>query len=116
MSDTDYVDGMCVIGNGCTDIVVITQSGRVNRLSILEGLPNTGKGKSGRNMIKLSADDKIASIVAGTVNDKINVMCLSGIKSINIGDLKVGSSISTGEKLINTRGDQIIRCWTQPIS
>lgn len=113
MSNVDHVDGVCVIHNNCTDIVVITQSGRINRINIIQGLPNTGKGKSGCNLIKLSSGDSIASVVSGNANDIIHVKCLNTESSIRIADLEIGSSISTGVKALTTRGNQIIRCYIE---
>lgn len=110
MSNVDHVDGLCIIDNTCTDIVVITASGRVNRINLIQGLPNTGKGKSGSNLIKLNSGDKISSIVSGNTNDRIIVKGIAGDTVLNIADLKPGSSISSGDKILNTRNNKIIYC------
>lgn len=113
MAKVDYVDGLCVIHNGCTDICAITESGKINRISIIQGLPNTGKGKNGINLIKLGKGDKIISVVAGNENDMIHVKQIGGDTSIKISDLRFGSSISTGDKVLTTRGNQILRCFVE---
>ena len=110
MSNVDYIDGICVIYNGCNDIVVITESGKVNKISILNDLPNIGKGKSGCNLIKLASGDKIVSVVAGNENDLIHVKCMNSEETIRFADLQFGSSISAGNKVFQTRGNKIIRC------
>lgn len=110
MSNVDHVDGLCVIDNTCTDIVVITASGRVNRINLIQGLPNVGKGKSGCNLIKLNSGDKIASIVSGNTSDMILIKGTAEDIVLNIGDLKPGSSISSGDKILNTRNNKIIYC------
>ena len=113
MSNVDYVDGICVIYNGCTDIVVITESGRMNRISVLGGLSNTTRGKSGSNLIKLSSGDKIVSVVSGNENDLIHVNSVGGKEIIKIADLELGSSISAGNKVIQTRGNKILNCTVE---
>lgn len=111
MSNVDHVDGLCVIHNNCTDIVVITETGRVNRMPIINGLTKKGRGKSGSNFIKLSTGDKISSIVAGNSNDIIRIKGTEGDTDIPISGIKVGSSISPGVKMLSTRSNKIIRCF-----
>lgn len=113
ISGVEYVDGVCVIHNACTDIVVITESGKVNRINLIQGLPNTGKGKSGSNLIKLASGDKIVSVVSGNENDIIHVKCVNEDSTIRLGNLNVGSSISSGDKVLTTRGNKIIRCYIE---
>ena len=113
MSNVDHVDGLCVIHNDCTDIAVITESGRINRINIIQGLTNTGKGKSGSNLIKLSSGDKIAGVVSGNVNDIIHIKCTEKDTILQFADLKIGSSISSGDKIFATRGNKIIRCYIE---
>ena len=113
MSNVDYVDGMCVIYNGCTDIVVVTESGRVNRISVINGLPNSGRGKSGCNIIKLGTNDRIVGVVSGTNNDIIHIKCSDTDMTIPVQNLKIGSSISSGDKVITTRGNKILHCWIE---
>lgn len=113
ISGVEYVDGVCIIHNNCTDIVVITESGKVNRINLIQGLPNTGKGKSGSNLIKLASGDKIVSVVSGNENDMIHVKCVNEDSTIRISDLNVGSSISSGDKIFATRGNKIIRCYIE---
>ena len=113
ISGVTEVDGMCVIHNNCTDIVVFTETGKVNRISLIQGIPNTGKGKSGSNLIKLSAGDRIVGVVSGNESDFIHVKCTSTDAVLQIANLKIGSSISTGDKVLNTRGNKIIRCYIE---
>ena len=115
MSNVDHIDGICVIHNGCTDIVTITESGKVNRINIVQGLPNTGKGKSGCNLIKLASNDKIVGVISGNVNDIVHVKCMDGIQSIPIASIQIGSSISNGDKLLSTRGNKILHCWVEHV-
>ena len=115
MSNVDHVDGLCIIHNDCTDIAVITESGKINRIGVVQGLTNTGKGKSGLNLIKLSSGDKIASVVSGNVNDIIHIKGTESDTAIHFSDLKVGSSISSGDKIISTRNNKILRCYVERV-
>lgn len=113
ISGVDEVDGVCVIHNNCTDIVVFTESGRVNRINIIQGMPNSGRGKSGSNLIKLASGDRIVGVVSGNESDFIKVKCTSTEEVIQIANLKIGSSISTGDKVLSTRGNKIIGCYIE---
>lgn len=114
ISGVEAVDGICVIHKNCTDIVVITEAGRINRISLANGLPNSGaKGKSGFNLIKLSPNDRIVSVVAGNINDLIHIKGASEDTVLEISNLKIGSSISTGDKILATRSNKIMRCYIE---
>lgn len=107
--NADMVDGLCVIDQTKSDIIVVTESGRVNRIPIL-ALPIESK-KRGFNVIKLSRTDKINSIMSGNESNMVCVKTLNNYYEIPVNTIKVGSSISTGDKLISVKGDQLIRCW-----
>lgn len=113
MSDIDHVDGICVIYNNCTDIAVITESGRINRISVLNGLNSTKKGKTGINLIRLAKGDSIAAVVTGNENDIIHIKCTDTDLSFKFADLEFGSSISSGNKVFTTRSNKIIYCQVE---
>lgn len=113
MSNVDHVDGVCVIYDGCTDIVVITESGRVNRINIINGMPNSGRGKSGCNLIKLSANDRIVGVVSGNICDNIHIKCSDSDTVLQIANLEIGSSISPGSKLLGARNNKILACYLE---
>ena len=107
--NADVVDGLCVIDQTKSDIIVITDTGKINRIPIMS-LP-IGQNKKGFNVIKLGANDNINSIVSG--NDS-NIICVKTVKNyyeIPVSQLTIGSSISGGEKLVPMKADQMIRCW-----
>lgn len=107
--NADVVDGLCVIDQSKSDIIVVTDTGKVNRIPIIS-LPINGN-KKGFNVIKLGANDKINSIV-GANNG--NILCVKTVKAyyeIPVDQLKVGSSISSGDKVIPMKADQMLRCW-----
>ena len=113
MANVDHVDGVCVIYDGCTDIVAITESGRVNRINIINGMPNSGRGKSGCNLIKLSANDRIVGVVSGNICDNIHIKCSDSDTVLQIANLEIGSSISPGSKLLGTRNNKILACYLE---
>ena len=114
MSNVDHVDGICVLHNNCTDIAVITESGKINRINIIQGIPNSGKGKSGSNLIKLSQGDSIVGVVSGNESDVIHIKSVNGDTLIPFADLQIGSSISAGNKVLATRGNKILHCYIEP--
>lgn len=111
MYNADVVDGLCVIDQTKSDIIVITNSGMMNKIPIMN-LPIDEKKKKGFNVIKLKRNDSIASIVSGNANNIICVKSLNGYCEIPVAQLQTGSSISEGEKLLSSR-DPIIRCWVK---
>lgn len=107
--NAEVVDGLCVIDQSKSDIIVITDTGKINRIPIIS-LPINGN-KKGFNVIKLGANDKINSIVGA---NNSNILCVKTVKTyyeIPISQLKVGSSISSGDKVIPMKADQMLRCW-----
>lgn len=113
MANVDHVDGVCVIYDGCTDIVVVTESGRVNRINIINGMPNSGRGKSGCNLIKLGQNDRIVGVVSGNICDNIHIKCSDSDMVLQIANLEIGSSISPGNKLLGTRNNKILACYLE---
>lgn len=112
MANADEIDGMCVINPATdSDLVVITRSGKINRLHVVSNLPDTTRGKSGFNLIKLNKGDSIHTILTGNPNDIINVKTLNGTHQVPINSLKYGSSICTGYATIPIKGNQILRCF-----
>lgn len=112
MANAGEIDGMCpIMPDVESDLIVITRTGKINRLHVMSNLPNTGRGKNGFNLIKLNKGDSIHTVLTCNPTDIINVKTLNGTQQIHVEDIKYGSSISTGYALIPTRGDQIIRCF-----
>lgn len=100
LKDGEIIDGLSVILTETTDIVVITQSGRINKFSVA-GLPISSRYKSGNSVIKLGKNDKIHSIFG--VNDNNDTLKLITTKTnidLPVKDIPRGSSISSGSKII----------------
>ena len=108
MSTTDEIDGLSVLAPNSTDIVVVTNSGRVNKINV-SALPTKSRNKAGSNVIKLGKTDSILTILGAFEK---STLCLvtagKGIIEIPVSDIKQGSSVSAGEKLVS---DMIIKAY-----
>lgn len=102
------VEGLSVVTKDTTDIVVITNKGYINRLSPT-ALPASSRNKAPNKVIKLSKGDSIKAVYGVNLNDSIRVISQSGMTEIKVSDLKIGSSISTGVKVLSTRSDIILK-------
>jgi len=97
------MDGFTCITPDSKYVVAITNSGRINK-DPLNIIPLSSRGKAGISVIKLGKNDSIYNILVCKDHEKFNVVTNRGIKTINIDDLKNSSSISTGDKLIDSSG------------
>lgn len=102
------VEGLSVVTKDTTDIVVITDKGYINRLSPM-ALPATARNKAPSKVIKLGRGDSIKAVYGINEKDSIRIVSQSGTTEINVIDLKVGSSISSGIKVLSTRSDMIVK-------
>ena len=109
MYNADLIDGLCVLDPNKSDIIVITESGKANRLPIV-ALPESNN-KKGFNVIKLSSNDKINAVMSSNPDGIICIKTLNTYYEIPVAQLKIGSSISTGDKIAPMKSDKIIRCW-----
>lgn len=102
------VEGLSVVTNDTTDIVVITNKGYINRLSP-SALPQSVRNKAPNKVIKLGKGDTIQAVYGVNEKDSIRIVSQSGTVDVKVSDLKVGSSISTGDKVLSTRSDIILK-------
>ena len=109
MKTDEEIDGISVVDPKATDIVVVTESGRINKFDI-SGLPLADRYTSGNRAIKLGKTDSIVSIFSTTDNNHIRVVTKNTIHDIPVKDIPRTSSISPGTKLIPIKGDLIVKC------
>ena len=109
MKTDEEIDGISVIDPKATDIVVVTESGRINKFDI-SGLPLADRYTSGNRAIKLGKTDSIVSIFSTTDNNHIRVVTKNTIHDIPVKDISRTSSISPGTKVIPIKGDLIVKC------
>ena len=90
---------MSVITAETKELIVVTTKGKFNKLSpsVLE---RSSRNKAGTKVIKLSKNDYIKNIFSCN-NDNFNIRItrIDEVIDINVGDIPMGSSISSGIKL-----------------
>ena len=106
-NQANEVNKMSIIKPDDTDVVVITDSGKVNRLSIA-ALPCGKRNTTGNKVIKLSKGDHINCVIT-TRQDKTLLETQNGNIELKVSDLPLGSSMSAGNKVIN-KNDIILNC------
>lgn len=107
MDTKDRIDGFTPININNSDIVVITNGGKINKFSIA-GLNISDRYRAGSNVIRLGKGDTIRSIYCVTNNDIIRITTKTDKIEIPVSQLQNGSSISGGEKVLN-KSDIIIK-------
>ena len=107
LSTNDDVDGLAVVTQDTTDIVIITNKGYVNRFSI-NGLQPKARAKAPDKVIRLTKGDTINAIFScNPSKNKIRVISNEGSIDVNLDDIAVGSSISGGTKMFK---NGVIKC------
>ena len=108
MNTNDKISGLSVIVPEAEYIVVVTTSGKINKYSI-SGLERSSRYKAGTKVIKLGKNDSIFSIYGMNDNNTLLITTHNNKIEIPVKDIPVLSSISGGTKMINIKGDSIIR-------
>lgn len=108
MSGKERIDGFAEASKDITDVLVVTNSGKVNRFDII-GLPLSDRYKAGSNVVKLGKTDTINSILCCNSDDMLVVTSKIGETEYPVSQIKIGSSISTGEKIIPLKNDVILK-------
>lgn len=109
MSSNLPIDGISVIYPDCTDVVVITELGRINKFNIA-GLLQSKRGKAGSGVIKLNKGDKIHNIFGVNDSNVIRIVTKNNKYELKVSDIAMGSSISQGSKSIIDKRDNIVKC------
>lgn len=108
LKDGETIDGLSVILPEATDVVVITESGKINKFNIA-GLPVSARYKAGNSVIRLSKTDKIHSIYGVNDNDIINIVTKNTNVDIPVKDITGGSSVSAGIKALPMKNDCLVK-------
>lgn len=99
-TSSSKIDGMNFLAPGITDLIIVTNNGYVNRIPI-DILPQSTRGKAGTKVIKLNKGDEVKAILPCREDQAL--YAYEGGRTnttINIRDIQVGSTISTGNKLM----------------
>lgn len=108
LSEGSTIDGISIIYPDATDIVVVTEKGKVNKFPIA-GLTKGKRGSVGSSVIKLAKGDRINAIFGVNNTNAIQIHGKNGVTIVNVGELKLGSSVSAGEKILQG-GDIAVHC------
>ena len=108
MNTSDPIDGIAIINPKATDIVVVTDSGKINKFDI-SGLPLGKRYTAGNRVIKLSKGETIVSLYSTTDDDSLRIVTKNNTLDISVKDIPRLSSISPGTKMIPIRGDIIVK-------
>ena len=98
MKTPEPIDGISVITGDTKELIVVTAKGRFNKLSA-SALVRSNRNKSGSKVIKLGKGDFIKNIFTCSGGAMIRVTRIDEVIDINIDDIPIGSSVSSGVKL-----------------
>lgn len=107
MNSKDGVDGFSIIDKDAQSIVVITKSGKMNKFDVT-GLANKKRNQAGSSVIKLGKTDMIQNILGVKETDTIKIGTSTGVVEVPVKDLSIGSSISAGQKVLNSKAGIIL--------
>lgn len=109
MNTKDPIDGFCVLhGKDEPYILTITESGKVNKIPA-EALPKTDRNKAGSNIIKLTKGDSIKSVYVVNDTKVLNIVTAENTIDVNVGELPLTSSVSTGQKVVPGRSGIVLK-------
>lgn len=97
------MDGFTCLYPKATDVVVVTSSGKINKIP-LNVIPISTRAKAGSSCIKLGKTDSIYKICVCGKNDILHYTTNRSKSAIPIKDIPDGSSVSSGTKLIDSSG------------
>lgn len=108
MNNTSVIDGFCVVTPDTTNVIVITNSGKINKLNIA-ALPLSERNKKSTRIIKLNKGDSIFSVHMCNDHNILHINTTGDKFDIPVNEIPDGSSISTGKSLISLKSDILIR-------
>ena len=107
MDTKDLIEGMDIMYDDITHIVVVTRNGKVNRF-IAEGLVTGKRYQAGSGVIRLGSRDNVVSIYGVNEKNSIRVVTSSNIIDIPVADIPCNSSVSSGTKIPGVSGQDIV--------
>lgn len=112
MNTKDNIDGISIVNPNYRYGIVITRNGYINKFDI-SGLPISDRYKAGNSVIKLKQGDSILSLFSADNNNVLSVLTKEKRYDIPVAEIPMGSSVSTGKKIISIKGDMIIKAMIQ---
>jgi len=109
MNTKEVIDGFTVLhGTDEPYILTVTANGRINKIPA-EALPKSERNKAGSSIIKLTKGDMIFSVYAVNDTKVLTIKTMAGDKQINVADMELTSSISTGQKVVTAKELPVLR-------
>lgn len=95
------VERMSLIRPDSTHILILTENGMLNMIHA-DSLPVSERNRAGSSLIKLAKNDRIKFILGVGPKDKaLRISTNGGIADLPLDKIKMGSSISQGNKVVN---------------
>ena len=107
MNTNDAISGISLVYPDATHIVIVTASGRFTKFNIT-GLARSARNKAGSSVIKLSKTDRIVSIYGVNDTNILSVTTTTGKEDIPVASIPVGSSVSSGVKMLQVNSSSAI--------
>ena len=102
------VDGMVIATSNTDYLIVVTKSGKLNKIAI-DSIPGMKMNKREFSIIRLSKTDAIQNILFANDGQTLEIRCFnSGIFEFPVSTIVLGSSITSGDKVLALKNDQII--------
>ena len=108
MNTNDHISGVSLVYPDATYIVIVTSTGKFNKFNIA-GLAKSTRNKAGSTVIKLAKNDNIVSIYGVNDKDILTVSTTNGKHEIPIADIPVGSSVSSGAKILDDKNFVVVK-------
>ena len=102
----DFMSGMSILYPDVSDIIVVTNNGKINRFSSAL-LTAHKRGCKGQQCIKLDSNDEIFTVLGGNESDSLRIVTADGIEIIPIKNIKVKSSIAPGQRILTSKSQVI---------
>ena len=107
MNTKDPIEGMDIMYDDITHIVVVTRNGKINRF-VADGLIAGKRYQTGSSVIRLGARDNVVSIYGVNESNSIRVVTSSEIIDLPVSSIAVGSSVSAGTKIPGIKSQDIV--------
>lgn len=105
--DSDYIDGLSMIGPNKNDIIVITNNGYINRFDAVSFVASN-RAKAGSRVIRLKSKDTIKYVFGVNDEDVLRVVTKNDITEIPITEIPKNSSASGGSKMITVNNSNLL--------
>lgn len=107
MNTKDKIEGINAIYDDVTHIVVVTRSGKINKIDVA-GLSRGKRAQAGNNVIKLGRSDSIIGIYGVNDHNQIRIITTANTYNIRVADISTGSSMAAGTKIPGVKGSEVV--------